>query len=176
MSEELKPCPFCGGSAQESFADFHDGGHVKCSECGVTGPVWSNDTQDAVNAWNIRASNTLTEEQAARIAELEAEVQRRKKREDQAGQHASHWKIECFAAERKLDESQARLSEAVKVLEELGTAVSIYRLGVKDTVPKIAAGDPGDMATINALMANNGILDAALSQAKAFITTLGGEK
>lgn len=71
--------------------------------------------------------------------------------------------------------SQARLSEAVKVLEDLGTAVSIYRLGVNDTVPKIAAGDHGDMATIKALMANNDILDASLSKARQFLATLGEE-
>lgn len=98
MIEELKPCPFCGGNAQEGFDDFHHGGHVKCVECGVTGPVWSNDTQDAINAWNKRTSNTLIEEQAARIAGLEDVLEEKRD---------------------SINSLRARLSEAVKVLERL---------------------------------------------------------
>jgi len=55
MSEELKPCPFCGGEAETGFEDWHTGGHVKCTKCGAIGPVWSNDTQEAVDAWNARS-------------------------------------------------------------------------------------------------------------------------
>lgn len=55
MSEPLKPCPFCGGAAETGFEDGHNGGHVRCTECGVTGPVWSNNTDTAVEAWNQRA-------------------------------------------------------------------------------------------------------------------------
>lgn len=55
---KLLPCPFCGGKADTGFEDFHAGGHVKCTECGVVGPVWSNDTDEATAAWNLRAANS----------------------------------------------------------------------------------------------------------------------
>ena len=55
MNSDLLPCPFCGGLAETGFEDSHSGGHVKCSDCGVVGPVWSNDTEEAVVGWNKRA-------------------------------------------------------------------------------------------------------------------------
>lgn len=168
MSEELKPVAWlfvCESGPYAGEIDVHsrDGESSKEADrvsgfYGAPFPV-------------IRLSdaNTLIEEQAARIAELEKE-------RDVAWESREWHRVSMECQTENLIASQARLSEAVKVLEELGAAVSIYRLGVKDTVPKIAAGDPGDMATINALMANNGILDAATSKAKAFITTLGETK
>lgn len=47
MSEELKPCPFCGGS-DVSPSSFD----VKCMECGVEMP---GGTERAIAAWNRRA-------------------------------------------------------------------------------------------------------------------------
>lgn len=65
MSEELKPCPFCGGKAiyydLGSPDEFVDWG-VKCIECCITvicpgeepGCIATKD--EAIKAWNRRAS------------------------------------------------------------------------------------------------------------------------
>lgn len=46
MSEELKPCPFCGGDA------FVFAGMVGCDRCGASVSAWGND--EAIKAWNRR--------------------------------------------------------------------------------------------------------------------------
>ncbi|MDB5531607.1 MAG: Restriction alleviation protein Lar [Devosia sp.] len=51
---KLLPCPFCDGEAETGFEDSHNGGHVRCTQCGVIGPVWANDTLEAVVGWNKR--------------------------------------------------------------------------------------------------------------------------
>lgn len=183
MSEETKLLLLIG--------EYFDLGYAEGVE-GRDADTMAGDAQRVLSEIQeaIFASNTLIEEQAARIDDLERERDAAIEAEDEAKD--SFWAvyptycevkgagISTEAARTRLavraTVAEARLSEAVKVLEELGTAVSIYRLGVKDTVPKIAAGDPRDMATINALMANNGILDAETSKAKAFIATIGENK
>ena len=75
MSEELKPCPFCGGDAEFSMpeypltADCEDAG-VRCSACDAVGPLtlidmgrhgesdWPRLRAEAIAAWNRRASPT----------------------------------------------------------------------------------------------------------------------
>ena len=59
MSEELKPCPFCGGEAdlinndyvyEKWFAGCHNG------KCPVQPETYIHGTKDeAINAWNRRA-------------------------------------------------------------------------------------------------------------------------
>jgi Lar family restriction alleviation protein len=68
LEAALLPCPFCGGEAETGFEDFHSGGHVRCSQCGVTGPVWSNDTDEAITAWNRRASLPAPQGPAAQVS------------------------------------------------------------------------------------------------------------
>ena len=48
MSEQLKPCPFCGGS---NLSDRGDNG-IKCHRCGAWGP----DQDKGKWWWNTRAS------------------------------------------------------------------------------------------------------------------------
>jgi Lar family restriction alleviation protein len=73
MSEELKPCPFCGGSNVEltEFAKLGSESRwhrVSCLDCEMFGPAtqgcslnyWGADTiekvaQEAAVAWNTRA-------------------------------------------------------------------------------------------------------------------------
>lgn len=59
MSDELKPCPFCGGEAHQMKMGWPH--RVYCEDCGamVTGKgfVWEGETDAAVR-WNARAERT----------------------------------------------------------------------------------------------------------------------
>jgi Lar family restriction alleviation protein len=50
MTEELKPCPFCGGEAR-----LHDENFILCDECCTEGNLYT-DPSDAIAAWNRRAT------------------------------------------------------------------------------------------------------------------------
>lgn len=71
MSEELKPCPFCGGDKiDESMLRGYKGGDktqpvvaAGCWDCGAIGPdtVLSDVTtgyEEAIAAWNRRPTDT----------------------------------------------------------------------------------------------------------------------
>ena len=78
MSEELKPCPFCGAdpdiSVQED--DTEDTYYVvACTNCNMAHSS-SDDENVAIRNWNDRP---IEDAQAARIAELEAERDRLRK-------------------------------------------------------------------------------------------------
>lgn len=72
MSEELKPCPFCGGEAElreyRRWLDFPkemvDGYEVICvnRDCIIyhADDVWFKTEAEAVEAWNTRAERTCT--------------------------------------------------------------------------------------------------------------------
>ena len=77
--EEIKPCPFCGGTDsvdnvfQEAMVNLvhHRNAmgrayRVECN-CGGNGS-WSNDHAEAVAAWNTRALAKVTDEREAKIA------------------------------------------------------------------------------------------------------------
>lgn len=78
MSEQLKPCPFCGGEgnliSHEDPRVTNYGYEVDCGDCGARGPLtdcaWNGDTSaaksGAVLAWNMRAPSPI-------VAALEAE-------------------------------------------------------------------------------------------------------
>lgn len=63
---ELKPCPFCGGNAKlvdhtfwndttKSFSYKSYG--VMCRHCGVQGFQFYETEEEAINAWNRRATD-----------------------------------------------------------------------------------------------------------------------
>jgi Lar family restriction alleviation protein len=58
MSNELKPCPFCGstrlGTEWDGFSR-----RVRCYDCIATGPVSQKDRDGAVEAWNKRRADGL---------------------------------------------------------------------------------------------------------------------
>lgn len=58
MSEELKPCPFCGTSDLLGFEPSPEGGWtvVKCRKCGASGSTGrASSEQEATAWWNRRA-------------------------------------------------------------------------------------------------------------------------
>lgn len=60
MSEELKPCPFCGGKPQlyknDPYMDDRRHNRVHCKKCGVDGPhdTWFT-LEGVIKLWNTRA-------------------------------------------------------------------------------------------------------------------------
>jgi len=65
MSEELKPCPFCGGHPTPDYSAIigEDKYHFHCQSADC--PAWPNvsgDTEEsAIAAWNTRADTALIE-------------------------------------------------------------------------------------------------------------------
>ena len=70
MTEELKPCPFCGGEAK--CIEFYGLYHVICCNCYVAGKDCST-RESAVSAWNTRP---IENELSGKIGKLESENKR----------------------------------------------------------------------------------------------------
>lgn len=69
MSEQLKPCPFCGHKAIETTSTDKEGyimAQIECSYCEIKTPMlmWS----DALNLWNRRDTGVALQEVASVIA------------------------------------------------------------------------------------------------------------
>ena len=65
MSDELKPCPFCGGEAKAFFCEKSGTYDVQCQQCGALpflgrkrGPSRFKSMDDVIAAWNRRAERT----------------------------------------------------------------------------------------------------------------------
>lgn len=58
MSNELKPCPFCGGEAAFGANSCQGFEYVRCVSCKAR--TWScyNTKEQAAEAWNTRAERT----------------------------------------------------------------------------------------------------------------------
>jgi len=76
MKEDLKSCPFCGGSAAVENGPAHIW-YVQCKDCGIDGRIGRIE-KEAIDAWNRRAaassqqemgSNRLTADEILRRAE-----------------------------------------------------------------------------------------------------------
>lgn len=68
MTDELKPCPFCGGDARAFYCEESGTFDVQCQKCGAIPFIGSRTSEmkslDAVIvAWNTRAA--VTDEQFA---------------------------------------------------------------------------------------------------------------
>jgi hypothetical protein len=105
----------------------------------------------------FESSQALIEEQAARIAEAEEDYHEERKAR--------------YAAQSELVASQARLSEAVKVLEEQNHGFELLHGRMT-----WAVNSHPDAKKAQLLRDFADDAYSAISQAKAFITTLGGEK
>ena len=54
MSEELNPCPCCGGTKSLFFYDYPTGAFaICCANCGMRGPVTGYSKDGAAAAWNF---------------------------------------------------------------------------------------------------------------------------
>ena len=71
MSEELKPCPMCGGKAEIIDAMNEVWAHCLDDRCMVTGPARSY-SGSAVRAWNHRAPLVVTDEMISRALSSKA--------------------------------------------------------------------------------------------------------
>ena len=62
MTDELKPCPFCGGEAEIMRTD--NGGHIVClyHNCNAVSPTFYKSESKAIDAWNTRAERTCRAE------------------------------------------------------------------------------------------------------------------
>lgn len=63
MTNDLKPCPFCGGAAHASLAAYASGAtaHALCDGCGAAVLGYGRGERglrDAVKRWNRRAERT----------------------------------------------------------------------------------------------------------------------
>lgn len=68
MSDELKPCPFCGGEAKAFYCEESGTFDVQCQQCGAIPFIGSRTSEkktmdDVIAAWNARAA--VTDEQFA---------------------------------------------------------------------------------------------------------------
>ena len=68
MSDELKPCPFCGGEARAFRCEESGTFDVQCQQCGAIPFIGSRTSEkktmaDVIAAWNARAA--VTDEQFA---------------------------------------------------------------------------------------------------------------
>jgi len=63
MSEDLKPCPFCGSKDDMLINDEDYEVFVFCWSCEARGPNKSTKT-DAIKAWNRRAGDGLRKQYA----------------------------------------------------------------------------------------------------------------
>ena len=78
MTDELKPCPFCGGDATPDFSSIEGENayhfHCQSKDC----PAWPNVSgateSEAITAWNTRADNTLLTEARAIIGQAVQDV------------------------------------------------------------------------------------------------------
>lgn len=78
MSEELKPCPFCGGEARLTYStDNHKNPYVTCDtdNCPARNPYqWHYRTEDeAISAWNhrvIATERTAKVEKVTRVSSV----------------------------------------------------------------------------------------------------------
>lgn len=105
MTEELKPCPFCG--RHEFFEPGEhpvDSFHVICTYCGAHGPAWS-DYPRTERMWNERP---IEDALRARLAAAEARAD--------AAENARDWLIRVLDQVRDTDRMQAEI-DALYALE-----------------------------------------------------------
>ena len=61
MNEELKPCPFCGGSEIECKHDGDGNFWHHCKSCDATGPFLNKRSDEEELSWNTRPAHPKVE-------------------------------------------------------------------------------------------------------------------
>lgn len=72
MSDELKPCPFCGGEAVLNTESF-SGVEVFCIDC-IIGTGTRSSIRDAINMWNTRPAEDALKAENERLKEALAQI------------------------------------------------------------------------------------------------------
>lgn len=97
MSDELKPCPFCGGEAKAFYCEESGTFDVQCQQCGAIPFIGSRTSEkktmaDVIAAWNARAA--VTDEQfstAVHDGEAWQPVRECEMLEVQTGDKTDYW-------------------------------------------------------------------------------------
>lgn len=109
MSDDLKPCPFCG----EAQPPHDDTSWVRCLGCGAeTG--WRPTGDEAIAAWNTRTPDTS-------IEALTAE-------RDEHWKSFVHWRKEADALNEQLEAARADAKEAEAYAEGLERDLKTCRM------------------------------------------------
>ena len=67
MSEELKPCPFCGGRVIETIPSWNRA-NAQCTECSYEWGLCGAEFEGRYDKWNTRAPDLLEENKRLRDA------------------------------------------------------------------------------------------------------------
>lgn len=117
MTDELKPCPFCGGKA--TCVEFYGEYHVLCCDCHAAGQDCSTRDQ-AVSAWNARPiEEDLDKKNGCLIGTC----------------HDLHDIVEEFRAEcGQKDLEIKRLREALESIKEMSSYMSADKITIYDLI------------------------------------------
>lgn len=79
MSDELKPCPFCGGEARAFYSEEGGTFDVQCQRCGAIPFIGSRTSEirtldGVIAAWNARAERTCRIEWSGQVIETEHSI------------------------------------------------------------------------------------------------------
>lgn len=69
MSDELKPCPFCGGEAEFEYYWWQETVVIKCPKCGASSEPQFYENE-AIEAWNKRAQPEFTPDELDAIRRM----------------------------------------------------------------------------------------------------------
>ncbi|MDB4378650.1 Lar family restriction alleviation protein [bacterium] len=124
MSEDLKPCPFCGGDAKRYYRADDSGWEntdwVGCTDgCGASTACYETKAL-AVTVWNTRID---TDDMADRIEELEAENMGLRLEL----QHANDAADEAIEQAKKLEAKMANVQAKLEKIVEVDTQAWVLR-------------------------------------------------
>jgi Lar family restriction alleviation protein len=121
MSDDLKPCPFCGGNAKRYYRADDSGWEntywVGCTDgCGASTACYETKAL-AVTVWNTRID---TDDMADRIEELEAKLAKEIEISNQRGNHIEFILTPQMSdLQFQLKDLQAQLAKAVDAIDGL---------------------------------------------------------
>jgi len=111
MTEALKPCPFCGGSAvvAEAYTDY-----IRCTQCAAFGPT-GEDMHIAAYKWNTRHSDENVIGVRWAIAGPTGRINMRSFEDSEADSWWTAFTVPQFDGEGELEKLKANGYKAVQV-------------------------------------------------------------